>query len=428
MIVDLYAAAVVLFLLGLVLGRAFPRAQKMIWAAIGVRFTLLVIHHSIFELIPGRGDAGVFYREAVQMSASGFLGSLAQFDIGTSNGFSAISGALMVIFGTSPVVPEVFNIMLGVIAVVLTHRLVLNCGGDLPSAGLAAWIMALAPSLAQYSVVSLREMVVVVPLLLGLVALTKARSHQNAVGMLQFVGWCMVASAFHGAMIVAVFGLGAGLYVFQMFAARPQGRRGDPLAQRALMIGLFIGVSYFVAGWIGDSDLNKVGSVFERDLIRQVNAAAAQAAAGRSAYLEDFSVSGYGDLAAVAPLRVIYFYFSPLPWTISSPVHLLGFLDAVIYMWAFVMLWRSYRSNAISPKLALVLGIVMTLSLVYAFGTSNAGTAIRHRAKFSYALVAIACAARGRYLIQQRHLRARRAQRAAQAALSTRAARADSAT
>jgi hypothetical protein len=375
-------------------GMRYPAIRGIMLTAWAVRMLLLLIHHQIFVLLPGRGDARTFYLEALDFSQLGFAGALGEFTVTHSTGFSALMGAMLAMFGRAIMVMELLNISMGLAVVALVYRLALNCGADRSQAKRAALIMALVPSTAQYSVVALREMILVLPFMLGLVALTARRTHATVDGMILFSFWCGVAAMFHGGMILGIVGLGAGAFIFQMFASRLPGQPRPNIFMNLLLMALFAGLVSLTGNLVGEVGLNKVSDFSGGNLVDQINVATQSAARGGSGYLHDFSVDDYGDVALSVPLRLFYFFFSPLPWDIRSVGHVIGFLDVLLYAFCFREFWRAYKANALSPKVLMVLGVVMTIAMAYAFGSSNAGTAIRHRAKFSYALVAIACAAR----------------------------------
>lgn len=381
-------------LIALAFGMRYPAIRSVMLTAWVARMLLLLVHHQIFVLLPGRGDAKTFFLEALNFSNLGFDGALAAFTATHSTGFSALMGAMLSLFGQSILVMELLNISMGLAIVALVYRLALNCGADRIQAKRAALIMALVPSTAQYSVVALREMILVLPFMLGLVALTARRTHATVNGMLLFTFWCSLAAVFHGGMILGIAGLGAGAFVFQMFASRQPGQPRPNIFLNLVLLALFAGLVSLAGNMVSEVGLNKVSEISSTNLVSQINAASQQAARGGSSYLEGFSVDNYGDVALSVPLRLVYFFFSPLPWDIRSAGHLLGFLDVLLYAFCFREFWRGFKANALSPKVLMVLGVVLTIALAYAFGSSNAGTAIRHRAKFSYALVAIACAAR----------------------------------
>lgn len=409
-------AAVTMFLLLfatlLLLARRYPQLRGALLAAVLVRLLLLWVHHNIFRLIPGRADVYTFYFDAIHQSEFGFWGSLATFNISSSNGYSAILGALFSLLGPSWFIGEVGNIVLSLVVVVLTFKLARNCGADLKAAKTAAMIMAVVPSTAQYGVVALREMVLVTAFMFGLVELTANKFHLRSVrGIGLFCLWCMVAAAFHGAMVIAVAGLVAGLYAFQIWAADGVRMTRNQIATNVVLMVLVVATLASINGWVNSVGLNKVSGIDEGNFVDNINHQTSNASRGNSAYLTGLSATNPVQLILFAPLRVVYFLFSPMPWDVRSFGHLLGFLDAWLYLWVVVMIWRGFKAKVMTQRSLVVLGVVSTLILAFAFGTSNAGTAIRHRAKMSYALVAVACVARQRSRAQRLQTASRRPRR-----------------
>jgi hypothetical protein len=377
------------FFLGAI-SRGLTQVLLVAWA---VRMGLVVINHNFWTLIPVGGDSVRFFNNAISFSELGFFGAIGEFTSSHSSGFSAIMGAMLALFGPSILVIELLNLCMGVVLVALTYKLAKNCGADSQQAKYAAMVMALVPSVAQYSVVSLREMVIVLPFMMGVVALTRF-SNVTAAGMIVFSAWCGVAALFHGGMIFGVVGLGAGIFVFQRFATQLPGSERLSHSKSIAILVLFIFLLSIANIWATDLGLAKVSEIYTDNLIDHLNDTAVMAARGESAYLTGMRMDSYRDVFTAAPLRLFYFFLSPLPWDIKAPIHFLGLMDVVLYVFCFTVLWRAYKNEALSRKVLIVFGIIFTLSLVYAFGSSNAGTASRHRAKFSYALVAVTFAAR----------------------------------
>lgn len=392
--------------LTVLLARARPSAATPLVTALLVRFGLLAINYQIFRLIPGRGDANRFYSDAVVLSDYGFIGALIRYDTTFSGAYGSFAGALMAVLGPDRFVPQLFNMNLGILCVYWTYLLAARCGAKRRDARLAAFIVAIAPSIAQYSVVALREMVIVTPFMLGLVVLTNGRTPYQASTIIAFSLYCLVSSVFHGAMILAVFGIGAAIFIFQPTLASSLGSGRISRVRLATSTLMFVAISAAAASLISAGAVSKVDRIAEGGVVEEISKITTDAARGGSAYLTDTRIEGYGDIVASAPLRLFYFFFSPTPWMISSPSHLLGLMDVAIYAWCVWMLWRGYKARIFNQNMIVVIGVIATLAFVYAFGTSNAGTAIRHRAKFGYALVAVACASRS--LSRQAQVRGRR--------------------
>ncbi len=75
-----------------------------------------------------------------------------------------------------------------------------------------------------------------------------------------------------------------------------------------------------------------------------------------------------------------YFWIAPLQGFWSLPLDVIGFLFDSVLM-AFLILWilQCVRKNKRHSKSLAGLYIVMVYTVIYALGTVNAGTAMRHR-------------------------------------------------
>ena len=74
--------------------------------------------------------------------------------------------------------------------------------------------------------------------------------------------------------------------------------------------------------------------------------------------------------------------YSPLITQVQYVKDLLGVFDAILYMFFTTMLLMSYKSITRNLDIFLIFLILIILIIIYAQGTGNAGTAIRHRSKF----------------------------------------------
>lgn len=125
-------------------------------------------------------------------------------------------------------------------------------------------------------------------------------------------------------------------------------------------------------------------------------------AEGGSVYLASFS--GLSGIAAliVAPLKMFYFLFSPLPLDWRGAADIGSFLfDSSIYLFLIgATLYGLYRSSMpIRMKLFILLAIGLTV-LIYSYGTQSAGTAMRHRNKIIPLLLLSYAAANSKQLFE----------------------------
>ncbi|WP_431768726.1 hypothetical protein [Salinibacter sp.] len=252
-----------------------------------------------------------------------------------------------------------------------------------------AWFVAFFPFLVQIAAVTHREVIIVYFLTLGVLFLVRWGHHSKLRHLAFAFGSLLVATILHGGMISAV--LGAGLFVFgSTFGVSLKrflvGQIRVPAVVTVLLM-LTIALGSGIA--IGEAfRLSTVGDLTRVDV--EVLAAMAQdRAKGEAAYLENVYPTSLLDVVWQAPLRVIYFLISPLPWDISRASHALVLGDVALHLLVFLGLWRS-RNFILNDRGALAVLFLLVVGIgAFAVVTSNFGTAMRHRAKFLPILAAL---------------------------------------
>lgn len=111
---------------------------------------------------------------------------------------------------------------------------------------------------------------------------------------------------------------------------------------------------------------------------------------GRTAYPGYLRINTPVDLVLRGPIRVLYFLFSPFPWTIRSPLDVVGLLDSIIYAYMILVILRMWPYIRRESAVRLLMLIFVGMLIVFALSVSNTGTAIRHRAKLVVILIMIA--------------------------------------
>ena len=106
-------------------------------------------------------------------------------------------------------------------------------------------------------------------------------------------------------------------------------------------------------------------------------------ARGRGAYLSGVAMDAWIDLIWNIPLRLLFFFGTPFIWMVSQFRDVLGLLDAFVYLYLVLRITldikrQHHRTSYAYLSVALVIAAIVVL---FALGTSNYGTAFRHRAK-----------------------------------------------
>ena len=110
-----------------------------------------------------------------------------------------------------------------------------------------------------------------------------------------------------------------------------------------------------------------------------------------STYLLWMQKLGVGLRLLLSPVRMFYLLFSPLPfdWRCLSDAAVFC-VDSLVYIVLVVLMFRPpLLGKAVQLKRFLGYAVLL-MTFLYALGTTNAGTAVRHRAKFLPVLVLVA--------------------------------------
>ena len=109
--------------------------------------------------------------------------------------------------------------------------------------------------------------------------------------------------------------------------------------------------------------------------------------AGGSAYQAGFRISNPTlNLIINSPIRMFYFIASPLPWNWRGLSDSIAFcFSSSVFLYAHFLSYIEIRRSERSLGLTLIIVvtiIALCAALIFAWGVSNAGTAVRHREKF----------------------------------------------
>jgi 4-amino-4-deoxy-L-arabinose transferase-like glycosyltransferase len=277
------------------------------------------------------------------------------------------------------------NLVAGIWVVILVALLAQQLWGE-KAARLTASIAAFYPFAAFNSAIPLREEFSILFFVFGLYFFTKWARAGGGAGILLALAGFACASMIHPGWSAAFLGVGAyaASILVQIFAqglkTKTIKRRNIRAAGNSLAVLAVAIISIVITGGV---QLGKgIGVLTEEfDLVSTIEGRFGSDPSGGSAYP---ALIATGDPYAqpwLIPSRMIYFVFSPFPWDIRSPVHLLGLVSSLLYL---VLCWRIYRAFPRlreRPECVAMLFMLFALVFVFAVGTTNIGTAIRHRTK-----------------------------------------------
>lgn len=337
-----------------------------------LRTGLALTHTYIFPLPDSQADAIMFERVGWEWAKDGWSSVIENFTTGSFL-YSWIIAVLYTLTDRSPLMIQGINVVIGMLNVywiwLITHRV---SYGNRRAATQAAWLAALWPTLNLYSALIMREAFITFFLLIGVYLTLLWWERGQLRHFLGAVVSFTISMVFHTGMLLLLVGL-MGAVVFRSLNALFK-NKGLSFVRNNIALGVLVVLGIFVI--TTSIGLEKLGLLSE-GLGKHQEIAARD----RAAYLENVVVQTPADLLWVTPIRVVYFLFAPFPWMVRALVDVIGLIDALLYLWLAYLIMLRWKLIFKNNKLLLITTLLGLIIAAFALGTSNYGTAIRHRAK-----------------------------------------------
>lgn len=357
--------------------------SKIFLLAITMRTGLAFFHRFIASLPDSTADAKAFENLAWQMSntdvaRSGIMGVVIQ----GSETYPSVMSFIYRFFGRSPLILQVLNVILGSLVVLVAYKTAMVLFNRRRAALIASVVVAFFPTFNLYSAITLRETFVVFFLATSFYFFSVWLQRGDTSYILLSFLFSITSAAFHGAMIIIVFSY-IPIYIFY----RPRRKEWSVFNKKLLIGGLFLIVIVYLFFGQFPSKIPSPAEITPERLEKEVHVRATD----RAAYLRNLVPGSYFDVAWQTPIRALYFYFSPFPWELESKLDLVGMVDALSYLglFAFCVLSLHFILRENRALFFSVLLILLIFSVTFAWGTSNYGTAIRHRQKIAFLFIII---------------------------------------
>jgi hypothetical protein len=363
------------------------RFAVVILVGFGLRACLATLDAMTPWTIPGgEVDAVEFEARARRWSQLSWRDLWTSFDLSSSYVFSWVSALVFKVLGESALLMRSLNVMAGVLTIYLCGKI-----GEVvenPKAGLwAAWVVALFPFTVFASASALREAFPVAFFTAGILqAVLWSRTGSNRRAFLA-LGAFGGATLFHGGFIAAFLAFMAVLlWKVATEAIKSARRRGFSTRVVARLGAAGLGGILVVGVISGGLQVSKLSPFIqeggESGLISAIDGRLTFQLRGETAYPEMIAMGDPIREPWVGPLRIAYFLWSPFPWDFRQTRHLAGVASGGLF--ALLILIAIVHRKRIRKVQGVGVGWLISGAtiLVFAIGTANIGTAVRHRAKF----------------------------------------------
>lgn len=107
---------------------------------------------------------------------------------------------------------------------------------------------------------------------------------------------------------------------------------------------------------------------------------------GSSSYDAGFAINNsIVSLIVNTPIRMLYFVASPLPWNWRGLSDIIAFFfSSLVFLYVYYRAYQELKKGHTKNRTMILIFVILSLcsALIFAWGVSNAGTAVRHREKF----------------------------------------------
>lgn len=314
-------------------------------------------------------DSVTFHNEAVNVAISG------TYAVG--NLYSNVLGLIYSMFGKQIVIAEYFNILLSMWAILLLKDILYLLPIESKSRMIGFAVMALGPNYILLSPITLRESCIIFFITASLWAFIKWWGTKKTKYICISIAYSILGAMFHSGAIAMTLAYGIIIILYD------QKRMRFTISLKTLAIGMIVLFCFATISIVmGDSIFGKFQRVND---IMDISHEADNFAIGGSAYLESQTTGSISEMVMNTPIRMFYFVFSPVPWTWRGFNDAFAFIFSTsIYLYATISMIKALRQKDCQNRNLIIVFLIMALfsALVFAWGVSNAGTALRHREKF----------------------------------------------
>ncbi len=331
-----------------------------------------IVNAYVGTVVGADQDAATFHLQAAELSQGYDVVNLS----GTGTSFYVHSlAASYHLFGASHFLGEELSVLAVALSCAVLVRICGLIGVPRFQSGLVA-LFGLSLSGLIFLSITLRESWQVLFVLLSTYWALRVRSRVSWLHVTALLLSAVGLGALHiGLVPYAVF-----LVIFSLYWGLGAGRPADTVWKRALLLAvaalLLVTLAASVQKLGGAAAALASGKALE--YAQDYRLHSVQEA--RAAYGVMLDISTPAGFAATLPAVVVQYMFAPFPWQIGSPLDIEAMLEGWVRFALLLTSWRAWRLSVgeTRSRIGFLFGLFLTMEFLWALGTINWGTAIRH--------------------------------------------------
>ena len=308
-------------------------------------------------------------------------------------------------FNVQRPIAQYINILLAMTAVSLVIGTMKYLKIDEGVCRVTTALMCFLPNSGIINAILLRETLIMFLIAVSLCFFARYIKEGSIPGLLASIAVVIASSSIHSGAIAVLLG---EIIAIILYDRREYAMRITPKSI-ALTVAAIVG---FIAMYVLLKDVlfAKFNGI---ETAENVIDSAKRFNVGGSAYDAGFNIENSTlNLIVNTPIRMFYFLASPLPWNWRGVSDIFAFcFSSSVFLYAhfrsFVEITHSVRSERRSMIIIFTI-IGLCCALIFAWGVSNAGTAMRHREKFLMVYILLIALCNNNQLCRKRAMPVRR--------------------
>ncbi len=340
-------------------------------------------------------DQGRFYDLAVEWSSNGFWAVLPNFDPMQSYVISWVSALVFSIFGNDIIYAQFIIVYFALGAIIYSYKIAFFLSQDKSIANIVALVVAVLPSLNILTAALLRENFIIFFILASIYNALMWHENNNFVFMLKSFIFIILAGFFHGALylVIPIYG-----FLFLKSILKSSLKLDLKLIYLAFFL---VALSVSFAGLYVLKDNVKVkmainlvqGDDRAVQKLSMDDIASSDKEGINSISYPQLEGGGFLSLISSAPVRMIFFSYTPAPWHFFKITDIPRILDSFIFSWllfyALYLRVRMKKNSSLKVVNYFILPVLLFMVVMYSFGSFDVGTGQRHRLKIEPLLIAV---------------------------------------
>lgn len=287
-------------------------------------------------------------------------------------------GFIYSFFFYSRIVAQYTNVLFSLFTTIIVLKILEEFNISYKAKVISIFIISFLPNYIIMSSILLRESMNIFLLAISLLFFVKWWKYNKFSSFVYALIFSLISALLHSGVIANTLG-----YIIIFILYNNKERKAKIAFKSLVFIGTFLGITMVFMS----SPDNPIMAKFKG--IEDVNTLVGKTAAyddGGSAYGMSTDINTTFDLLINSPMRMIYFLASPLPWMWRGANDIIAFMfSGVFYIGTFgLAVYYSRKKSAMTNRNFINISIILCIlgAFIFAWGTANAGTALRHRDKF----------------------------------------------